>query len=117
MAIPRASQVQLTPANSDEFAVCSLQDASGKYRVLNSRRQNNSGTVTTNFYVRLLNANGTLIQTNDVAENNAVSTDFVVLADGSFAVIWNTGSTIKFRWYTANGLPQAAAITVGKSRR
>ena len=112
VAIPRANQVQLTPANSDEFAIRSLQDASGKYRVLNSRRQINSGTLTTNFYVRLLNANGTLLQTNDVAENNAVSTDFVVLADGSFAVIWNTGSTIKFRWYTANGQPQAAAITV-----
>jgi hypothetical protein len=105
VAVPRGDQSRLTPLNvPDEIAFRSLQDAAGHYRVLVGQ----SGT-SFSFYVRHLDGNGNLLETDSVAETNAAAVDMFVKADGSFAVVWlsraSSGGSIniKLRWYNSSG--------------
>ncbi len=122
VAAPRGGQTALTSSQEDNYAIRTLRDASGQYRVL-SRWEYSvpvPGISGANYYseyrVRLLDKNGTLLQTTPVAEKSGGTPDLFVREDGTFAVIWSFGnssqSSIKLQWYNANGSPHGTPTVI-----
>jgi Ca2+-binding RTX toxin-like protein len=114
MAIPRGGQQALTSTQEDNFAIRTLQDASGQYRVLSRR-----ATLPYGHSVRLLDKNGALLQTTalaDVSTGNEGKPDMFVRDDGTFAVVWPSyiqgQVTLKVQWYNANGSPQGSPTVI-----
>jgi len=122
VAVPRGGQTALTSSQEDNYAIRTLQDGSGRYRVL-SRWEYSvpvPGISGANYYseyrVRLLDKNGMLLQTTPVAEKSGGTPDLFVREDGTFAVVWSFGnssqSSIKLQWYNANGSPQGTPSVI-----
>ena len=117
MAIPRGGQQALTSSEEDNFAIRTLQDASGQYRVLSRRT-----TLPYGHSVRVLDKNGALLQTTalaDASTGNEGKPDMFVRDDGTFAVVWPSyiqgQVTLKLQWYNANGSPQASPTVIAAS--
>jgi len=122
VAVPRGGQTALTSSQEDNYAIRTLQDGSGQYRVLSQWEYfvPTPGVTGGNFYseyrVRLLDKNGTLLQTTPVAEKSGGTPDLFVREDGTFAVIWSfsnsSQASIKLQWYNANGSPQGTPTVI-----